>query len=172
MRLKNITSILMALCFSFSVLMPTAVALAAPPSRPQQNRPARPPQRPPQKRPPQGNFRRPPAQKQPPKRDFHSMQERQRRYERMQREQRRRIVNPNRHYQRNRYRYDSHYYYYDGYRYPRRAYDGWYRHHHYSMHSDDWLRMLGPALFFAALSSIGNNSTVVADQYGNVVYID
>lgn len=152
MKLNKITSIAMAVCFSFSVLIPTGVALAAPPPpRPPQSRLAKPPQRP-----HPNNFRKPPIEKHP-KRGFHSNQGRHGYYQKFPK------WNPG---PRHRYRYDSNYYYYLGYKYPRgRHYEGWYHRRHYSMHSDDWLRLLGPVLFFATLSSIGNGSN-------DIIYID
>lgn len=145
---------LMAFCFLVCSILPT-IALAH--------------DRPPQRRPPSRSSRqikRPPIQD----RMKYSMAKQQKRYHN--RHHYNRVIHPNRRYQK--YRYDARYYYYNGYRYHRGIYSGWYHNRHYSMHGDDWIAMIGTVAFFAALTNMNNSSgnTIVVDSDRNIVYVD
>lgn len=158
MRRQKIIAFLVAFCFSIATFFPTTIAFAQ--SRPPQRRTtiSRPVRRPVVHK-PEGRMR-------------YSMANQQKRYQsRHNRHHYNRVIYPNRHYQR--YRYDGRYYYYGGHRYRPGVYSGWYNHHHYSMHTRDWIEMIGFATFFMALSNINHSErTIVKDCDGNVFYLD
>lgn len=93
------------------------------------------------------------AQHQKNRNDFRRNAERVRKYQERVKRECYRTSNPpgNRRYMRQRY-YDSLYYnspYYYGYGYDRPYYSGYYCGHYYTMHSEDWIRLIGEAAFIA-----------------------
>lgn len=177
---RKIISMLTVLAVTLSVMAPT-LALAAP--NPGHRRPAQVHQRMPQKHSVQ-------------KRPFRSMADSERRVRPRLERERDRVVNPHRYELRrsphrdNRHsshRYERREHRYNHHRRPRFSHRGrWYNHGYYrcyrhghwrTMHSDDWIRLIGVSAFVALIANNHahyydpDNVTVIYDRYGNVVAI-